>query len=137
MQGPPTLGLIFHVIIVMFDLGGQASTELFPTVADTLLFPEGEKEGEGRVRRCPGMSLNALEFWSVLHREMSALLHTKVRPRLCSSANCLSSCITAVDYGASGLSQPTPSILTTNFPQGLILVDKTDIGGRPYSWPLS
>lgn len=49
----------------------------------------------------------------------------------------LSSCITAVDYGGSGPSQPTPSILTTHFPLGLILMVKTDIGGRPYSWLLS
>lgn len=62
VQGPPTSGLIFHVTIVVFGLGGQVSTELFPTVTDSLLFPEGEKDGEGHVRRCLRMSLLALEF---------------------------------------------------------------------------
>ena len=44
-------------------------------------------------------------------------LHTSVRPCLCSSVSCLSSCITAVDYGPSGLS--AYSLNTHNkFPTG-------------------
>lgn len=137
VQGPPTLGLIFHVTIVLFDLVGQVSIELLPTVTDTLLFPEGDKEGEGRVRRCPAMSLVALEFWSMLHREVSALSHVGVRTWLCSSANCLSSDTTDVDYGASGLSQPISlSILSTDFPLRLMLGDKTDSAGRSCFLPI-
>lgn len=82
LQGPPALGFIFHVAIVIFGLGEQMSTELLPTVTDTLLCPEGEKEGEGYLRRIPGKSLTALEFWSVLHREIPALLHARVRVRV-------------------------------------------------------
>lgn len=77
------MGLIFHVTRVVFDLREQMSTELLPTVADTLLLPEGEKKREGHVRKCPGMSLTASEFWSVLHHEMSALLNARARPCLC------------------------------------------------------
>lgn len=126
-QAPPTLGIIFHVTIITFELGGQVSTELLPAVTDTVLIPVGQK-GEGCGKRCPGRSLKALEFCSVLHREISARLHSRARTCLCSSADCLSFSITAVDYGASGLFE-----LFTNFPLGLI----SDVWGRPYSCPLS
>lgn len=46
-QGPPALVLVVHISIVIFPLRGQVSTELLPTVTDTLLFPEERKNKKG------------------------------------------------------------------------------------------
>lgn len=74
----------------------------------------------------------AQELWSGLYKEMSAVAQTSVRPQLCSSAHCLSSLITALDYGARGPSWP---IQISHWGSSWWI--RLDTGGGPYSCPLS